>query len=81
MGKKELLDQIELILDAKIRPALAMHAGNIQIVDFDEKKGILSVKLEGTCDGCGFADETLYGFVEEELLTNLPDIKAVVPLT
>lgn len=79
MEKKKLLEQVELILDSKIRPALKMHAGGITVLDFDEKTGTLKVKMEGTCHGCGFAEDTLYGFVEEELRANLPDIVSVFP--
>jgi Fe-S cluster biogenesis protein NfuA len=35
------------------------------------------VRLQGTCKGCGFANETLFGFVEEELILNIPDITGI----
>jgi Fe-S cluster biogenesis protein NfuA len=81
MEKSTLLKQVESILDAKVRPALQMHAGGIQIINFDENSGALTIKLEGACDGCGFAQETLHGFVEEELIANIPDIKSVVAIS
>ena len=78
-SKKKLLADVEKILEEKIRPALKMHAGGVNVVDFDPKTNTLYVKMHGTCDGCGFANETLYGFIEEELRTNIPDIEAVEP--
>lgn len=81
MTKKEqnIVNQVEEILDQKIRPALKMHAGGIDIVSFEEKTGVLKVRMHGACSGCGFADDTLYGFVEEEIRANIPDVQMVEP--
>jgi Fe-S cluster biogenesis protein NfuA len=80
MNKQTILAQVEQVLDERVRPGLKLHAGGIQVIDFDEKSGVLFIKLEGTCQGCGFANETLYGFVEEELIANIPDLKAISPV-
>lgn len=80
MDNKKILEQVEVILNEKIRPALKLHAGGIEVIKFDDKTRTLFVKMEGTCVGCGFAEDTLYGFVEEEIRTNIPDIENVEPV-
>ena len=34
----EMVHQIEKVLDEQIRPALASHGGDLEIVDFEDKK-------------------------------------------
>lgn len=55
------IDEIEVVLDDFIRPALAQHAGNIKITYLEN--GILGLKLLGTCQGCAFSLMTLTSHV------------------
>ena len=45
-----MIRQIEKVLDEQIRPALAAHSGNVELVDYDNDKVFL--KLTGGCQGC-----------------------------
>jgi len=75
-----MLKKIEKILDEQIRPALASHGGNIEVVDFDNNK--LFVKLSGGCQGCSSSKATLKDGVERLLIQKFPDIvKELVDLT
>jgi len=44
------LAQITSIIDAEIRPALQMHGGDLQILDYQDK--ILRIRYRGACGCC-----------------------------
>lgn len=75
-----MIRKIEKILDEQIRPALASHGGDIEVVDFDNNK--LFVKLSGGCQGCSSSKATLKDGIERLLVSKFPDyVHAVVDLT
>ena len=75
-----MIRKIEKTLDDQIRPALASHGGNIEVVDFDNNK--LFVKLTGGSQGCSSSRATLKDGIERMLKTKYPDfIDEVVDLT
>lgn len=67
-------DQIEKALE-EIRPMLALHAGNIELVAVED--GVVSVRLLGTCRGCPLSALTLKAGVEELLKERVPAVKTV----
>lgn len=71
--------QIEKILDEQVRPALAQHGGNVEVVDVDNNK--LFVKLVGGCQGCSSSRATLKGGIEQLIKSHFPTIIEVVDLT
>ncbi len=75
-----MIRKIEKVLDDQIRPALASHGGNIEVVDFDN--GQLFVKMSGGCQGCSSSSATLKDGVERLLLSKFPEmVTEVVDLT
>ena len=50
--------EIEKVLD-QVRPLLKADGGDVEFVDFDEKKGIVRVKLTGVCQSCPHSQVTL----------------------
>jgi len=75
-----MIDKIEKILDEQIRPALASHGGDIEVVDFDNNK--LFVKLSGGCQGCSSSKATLKDGIERLLVSKFPGIvNEIVDLT
>lgn len=75
-----MIRKIEKVLDEQIRPALASHGGNIEVVDFDNQK--LFVKLSGGCQGCSSSKATLKDGIERLLVSKFPEyVKEVVDLT
>ena len=74
-----MFTQIEKIFDEKIRPALAQHGGNVEVVDIDND--ILFVKLVGGCQGCSSSKATVTGGIESVIKKNFPEIKQIVDLT
>ena len=67
-------DTIEHVLE-EIRPMLALHAGNIEFVSFEQ--GIVRVRLLGTCHGCPLSALTLKAGVEELLREKVPGVERV----
>lgn len=74
-----MIRQLEKLFDDKIRPALAGHGGNVQIIDIDNNK--VFVKLIGGCQGCSASKATLKGGIEETIKKHFTDIEEVVDLT
>lgn len=75
-----MLRKIEKVLDDQIRPALASHGGNIEVIDFDNSK--LFVKLTGGCQGCSSSKATLKDGIERLIVGKFPElVEEVVDLT
>jgi Fe-S cluster biogenesis protein NfuA len=74
-----MIAQLEKLFNDQIRPALAQHGGNVEIVDVDND--ILYVRFFGGCQGCSSSKATLKGGIEQLIKQNYPDIKEVVDVT
>ena len=70
------LDRIEQTLDT-LRPYIASHRGQVEVVDFDEGEGTLLVRLGGTCHGCAASTITLKQGIESRLREMVPEVKHV----
>jgi Fe-S cluster biogenesis protein NfuA len=73
---ENIKEKIEASLN-KIRPSLQMDGGDVELVDFDEAKGVVKVNMTGMCAGCPMAGYTLKGGIEEQLKQDVPEVKAV----
>jgi Fe-S cluster biogenesis protein NfuA len=69
--------QVQKILD-DLRPAIQMDGGDVELVEVDEKTGIVKVKLQGHCAHCPMATVTLKQGIEASLKKALPQIKEVI---
>jgi Fe-S cluster biogenesis protein NfuA len=69
-------EQIKTLLQ-KVRPALQADGGDVEFVSYDEKTGIVKVKLTGACGGCPMATMTLKNGIEKFLKEALPQITSV----
>jgi Fe-S cluster biogenesis protein NfuA len=69
--------QIEEVLK-KIRPALQMDGGDVELIEVDEKEGIVKVRLQGACSHCPMSQMTLKMGIEEELKKQVKGVKEVV---
>lgn len=68
--------QVEETLN-KIRPTLQADGGNVELVDVDEKTGVVKVKLQGACSHCEMAQMTLQGGIERTLKEKVKGVKKV----
>ncbi len=71
--------KIEALLDEQVRPALAAHGGNVEVVDIDNNKVFL--RLQGGCQGCSSSSATLKDGIETLIKKNFPEIEEVVDVT
>ena len=69
------IDQINDILNTKIRPAVARDGGDITFKSF--KDGIVTVELKGSCSGCPSSIMTLKQGVQNLLCHYIPEVKNV----
>ena len=74
-----MLKKLEILFDEQVRPALAAHGGNVEIVDIDNDK--LFVRLQGGCQGCSSSKATLKDGIQTLVKQNFPMITVVVDLT
>lgn len=74
-----MIKQIEKLFDQQIRPALAQHGGNVEVIDIDNNK--LFVKFYGGCQGCSSSKATLKGGIEQLVKQNFPEIEEVLDVT
>lgn len=62
----------------KIRPSLQADGGDVELVSWDKKTGVVEVRLVGMCAHCPMAQMTLKGGIEAELKKAIPEIKKVI---
>ena len=71
----EIINKINEVLDAKIRPSVARDGGDITFKSF--KDGIVTVELKGSCSGCPSSVMTLKQGVQNLLCHYIPEVKGV----
>ena len=76
MSELTILDRIERTLDT-LRPYIASHRGNVEVVDYDEGDGILLLRMGGTCHGCSASTITLKQGIEARLRQAVPEVRSV----
>jgi Fe-S cluster biogenesis protein NfuA len=61
-----------------VRPFLAQHGGDVELLDIDEEGGAVKLRLLGSCDGCPSSASTLRGAVEVAITEAAPEIVRIV---
>ncbi len=69
---------VEKVLDEKIRPVLEADGGNVELVDVKDNK--IFVRLTGACGCCPHSQMTLKNGVERILKQSFADLEEVVPV-
>ena len=69
-------DEIRILLDEFVRPAVEQDGGAIDFKAF--KDGKVYVQLKGACSGCPSSMMTLKGGIEQLLKSKIPAVEAVV---
>lgn len=70
---ESLDNRVEAAL-AKVRPLLASHAGDVELLDIDPAAGAVRLRLLGSCDGCPSSPVTLQTAVERAIVEAAPEI-------
>lgn len=76
MKNNKKLDKLNKILES-IRPALERDGGNLELISYDDKKGIVEISFQGACAHCPLADVTLKHLIEAEIKSQMPEVKEV----
>ena len=76
MPQKNITEKIKKVLET-IRPSLRLDGGDVHLVDFDEKSGVLKVELMGRCAHCPMSQLTLKQGIAAEIKKQVPQIKEV----
>lgn len=69
--------EVEKILD-EVRPSLQADGGDVELVDVDEKEGIVKVRLQGACQHCPMAAMTLEQGIARALKEKIEGVKEVL---
>ncbi len=70
-------EDVEKILNDKIRPRLAADGGGVELVEIKNDNTVV-VKLTGACGCCPFSLMTLKAGVEQTLRDSFPELKEVI---
>ena len=73
VNKEDVAAVLELI-----RPSLQADGGDVRLVDVNDE-GIVSVELQGACNGCPLSSMTLANGIERILKERVPGVMHVVP--
>ena len=78
LTKDEQKEQIELVLDEHIRPALMNDGGNVMVLDVTDGQKIL-VQYQGACGSCGSSLGATLSFMESTLRKHIYNELNVIP--
>ncbi|MDP3702974.1 MAG: NifU family protein [Candidatus Omnitrophota bacterium] len=67
-------DRVEKVIN-RIRPAVQMDGGDIQLVDVID--GLVKLRLVGSCSGCPSSMMTLKAGIERAIRAEVPEITGV----
>ena len=67
-------DRVEKVIN-RIRPAVQMDGGDIQLVDVVD--GLVKLRLVGSCSGCPSSTMTLKAGIERAIRAEVPEITGV----
>jgi Fe-S cluster biogenesis protein NfuA len=62
---------------AQVRPLLAAHGGDVELLDIDAEAGAVRLRLLGSCDGCPSSSVTLQLAVERAIVDAAPEIVTI----
>jgi len=72
-----LKEKVEASLE-KVRPSLQADGGDVELVEVDDKTGIVRLRLTGHCAGCPMSQMTLKNGIERILKHDVPEVKTVL---
>jgi Fe-S cluster biogenesis protein NfuA len=68
--------RVERALES-VRPFLAQHGGDVDLVDVDATVGAVRLRLLGNCDGCPSSTVTLQLAVERAIVDAAPEVVVI----
>ena len=74
-----LVERVQRVIDERVNPGVAMHGGQVRLVDIREN--IVYVQMGGGCQGCGMAGVTLTQGIKEMIKDAAPEVVDVRDVT
>ncbi len=71
-------EKVEEVLEDHVRPILALHKGDVGIVNADVDTGVVELKFLGTCQGCPITSITFVHVIEKALMEEMPEVNEVI---
>lgn len=69
-----MIIQVEKIIN-KIRPSLAMHKGDVELIDVDNNR--VFIVFKGGCQGCVLSSVTVKDLISKEIKKEFPELEIV----
>ncbi|GMO15591.1 MAG: hypothetical protein Ta2E_06590 [Mycoplasmoidaceae bacterium] len=63
---------------SKLRTYLQNDGGDMELVSYDKKTGVIIIKVLGACIGCEYFDDTFNDNIKQTIMLELPKIKNVL---
>jgi Fe-S cluster biogenesis protein NfuA len=74
---ERLAQEIQAVLDAKVRPVLWAHNGDIKLAGIEEGSGVVRLQLLGACATCMGAEQTINDVVVAGIRESCPWVRDV----
>lgn len=74
----EIVTQIKLLIEERVRPAVMMDGGDIVFDRFED--GVVFLQMRGACSGCPSSTATLKSGIENMLKHFVPEVTEVWPV-
>ncbi len=74
-----LYEQVSRVFGSRINPMVAGHGGRVDLIDVQD--GVVLLRLQGGCQGCGMAEVTLRQGIESTLRQSVPGVQGIVDVT
>jgi len=71
-----MVEQVREVVD-RLRPVIQADGGDLELIGVSED-GVVTLRLQGSCTGCGSAAETLRNGIERWIRTKVPGVREVV---
>ncbi len=73
----EIVEQIQDLIDTRVRPAVAQDGGDITFHSWDHERGVVKLEMKGSCAGCPSSTLTLKQGIENMLKHYVPEVRSV----
>jgi NFU1 iron-sulfur cluster scaffold homolog, mitochondrial len=77
----EIVEQIQELIDTRVRPAVAQDGGDITFHSWDHARGVVKLEMKGSCAGCPSSTLTLKQGIENMLKHYVPEVRSVEQVT
>ncbi|RNF13430.1 Nu1 protein [Trypanosoma conorhini] len=77
-GDSEVLQCIKELLREQVRPMLQQDGGDVKLLNYNEKTGVVSLAMLGACRNCPSSGDTLKDGIERVMKHFLPEVTEVV---